>query len=143
MSAILFNDGKTLKIDRATQKWDLTLKNVDHIEKIMINDYPARKYKIRVFGKDGATDVDYDSKQLRDLDFDEIQKYLRQTQKRIGEFNMKEAITEYFKKNEDAIITIVLIILADQIIFNGRFREKLISFVNALIDKISKKLEVN
>ncbi len=51
-----------------------------------------------------------------------------------------DSIKEYFRKHEETIITIILIIMVDQFIFKGAFSEKLKAIVDGLINKVSKKV---
>ena len=51
-----------------------------------------------------------------------------------------DGLKKYFKKNEDTIYTIGIIVLVDHFVFNGLFREKLKSLMDGLIYKTEKKL---
>jgi len=51
-----------------------------------------------------------------------------------------QQIKSYFQKNQDVIISLAIIILIDQFLFDGQFREKIKSMMESWITKTEKKL---
>lgn len=53
---------------------------------------------------------------------------------------MMDRVKSYIERHEDVLITIGIIILIDQFIFAGAFREKLKGLVDSMINKVTSKL---
>ncbi len=56
-----------------------------------------------------------------------------------GGFGM-ENLKAYFKKNEDTFITLAIVILVDNYLFEGQFREKIKNMLDKIITGSEKKL---
>jgi hypothetical protein len=80
--------------------------------------------------------TNWTSEVKRDEEFAQIEKILKQ-QKKGGTMN---SLKEYFKKNQDVFLTLAIIILLDNFLFNGQFRMKITSMIEGLITKTEKKL---
>ena len=51
-----------------------------------------------------------------------------------------ETLKSYFKKHEDVLISLAVVLVVDHFIFNGAFREKVEAIVNKLLDKAEKSI---
>ncbi len=51
-----------------------------------------------------------------------------------------DSVKDYFKKNQDAFITIAIIVLLDNFLFEGKFRERIKSMIENVLTKTEKKL---
>lgn len=54
-----------------------------------------------------------------------------------------QEIKDYFRKHQDTFITLAIVILVDQFVFEGKFREKIKSVMDSMIDKINSQLNMN
>lgn len=110
------------------------LYNLDHVYNIY-KEYYNESYKIHYNYHGGSFTTAYDTMEERDKAFDEVIKIIKQ------KGGIMDSIKEYFKKNQDVFITIAIIVLLDNFLFEGKFREKIIVMVEKLISKTEKKLE--
>lgn len=104
--------------------------------------YMAACYKIHMIYKFDGNDslLKYNDKNARDNDFKKILE-LSKNIKTKGGVSMLDSIKNYLKKNEEVIITLVIIILIDQIIFKGAFKNKLTSIIDSMINKVTNVIE--
>lgn len=84
--------------------------------------------------------LNYETREKRDKDFESISKIITKTSTVVKGENMFESLKNYLKKHEETIITIIFIILIDQFIFNGAFRDKIKSIVDGMITSVTKKV---
>ncbi|MFA5583746.1 MAG: hypothetical protein WDA09_05990 [Bacteriovoracaceae bacterium] len=79
----------------------------------------------------------YSSPKKRRMD----EKRLKQTMGNKGKRgDMTGEIKEYFKKHQDTFVTLAIVILIDQFLFEGRFRDKIKNIMEKLINRIDKQL---
>lgn len=95
-------------------------------------------FLIRYKNQKGNTDeIYYDNKDTRDKDFIKIEKLLT---KQGGSW--MEGIKNYFKKHEEMFITIAMLLILDEYIFDGKFRDKIKDLMDSFINKTKRNLEV-
>ena len=59
-----------------------------------------------------------------------------------GGFKMFKTLKEYFNKHQDMIITVAVVIIADQVIFKGAFRERIQKLFENMLGSVEKKVAI-
>ena len=81
----------------------------------------------------------YKTQKERDENFDRVIAALHKTNTNTRR-NKMDSVKDYFKKNQDAFITIAIIVLLDNFLFEGKFRERIKSMIENVLTKTEKKL---
>jgi len=51
-----------------------------------------------------------------------------------------ESIKEFFKKHQDTIYTLAFLLLLDEFVFDGKFRERIKGIMDGMVKKMEKKV---
>lgn len=54
---------------------------------------------------------------------------------------MFKALKEYMNENKDTLFTVALILILDEYIFSGAFRDKIKAILDGMLKKAEKKVE--
>ena len=80
----------------------------------------------------------FSNKILRDRNFNELTSLMKKDKKK-GILSM-ESIKEYFRKHQELIINLAFLLLLDEYVFEGKFRERIRNIVENLFTKTEKKI---
>ena len=76
------------------------------------------------------------SKEERDIVFKNLQKALHKNKKKGN--SMITTIKDYFKKHEETFITLAILLLVDEYLFEGKFRDKIKEIMDSIITKTKR-----
>jgi hypothetical protein len=115
----------------------INLEKLSSVWKTTCTD-PAWPYRINylVYGKE-INWSGYSDKELRDKDFRKMEQVFKKEKKE----NMMESIRNYFKNHQETFLTICVLLLADEYLFDGVFREKIKDLIESFINKTKRKIE--
>lgn len=120
-------------------------------ERIVIDDLSiVAAYEGRRFPNNGQyyIDIDFDkSRDDRQIVFGEGEQGKIKRDEALSQldavFKKKKGLSmgslkEYLSKHKDMLFTVAIVIVLDQVVFEGAFREKLKKVVDNMLDKVSK-----
>jgi len=117
--------------------------NTDHIVSLWTKNKDTEDVKYDLcysLASGNVRNRSFDTKRERDKEYETIQQAIRTQPNVSGRRNIMESIKSYFKQHQETYITLAIVILIDQFIFEGKFREKIKSLLDRMISKVEGDL---
>ena len=117
--------------------------NTDHIVSLWPKNKDTEDVKYQFcysLASGNVRNRSFDTKRERDKEYETIQQAIRTQPNVSGRRNIMESIKSYFKQHQETYITLAIVILIDQFIFEGKFREKIKSLLDRMISKVEGDL---
>ena len=115
----------------------INLERVDAFEKGEKGGNAYNSPTIEVYLSRKSYSYVYAEQKDRDIDYEKMLSYVIKQKK--GGLRM-DAFKEYFKKHQDGLISLAIVLVLDHFIFDGSFRDRIKMFAEKMLGNTEKKL---